>query len=411
MNRLIQNRDLYGLSLSLVMLVLVLYQKMISPTTGIFLLIFLGELFFTRKLKFRLSWPLLAIATLFILYGLALYGSDHLNEGLKIMEYKMTLLIFPFVFSFRKAATNMWDVLQSFIMACVIFSLTCVVGVGLFGVSVFTFSQDIFDIHPTYSSLYLVVASGLLVYGHFRGKFIINKWLMWLGVMCMFTVVVMMLSFSALLLLFVIFGALICRYIYLRFGWIASAAFVVISPLLVFFVISRTSLFSYDYDSMKEVYVEAAENPDWFLERNYDAKSGTKLRILVWVCSYEVIKENPLGVGLGDIDYALYEKFKKYNFTYLLENPLNPHSQYLNVAIDLGLPGLAYFIFLLVYLMIFAWKHKKFVLFYVVFCVAFSCLFESILQRQSGVIFFALFTSVAAVLGENPQKKELKTTT
>jgi O-antigen ligase len=70
-------------------------------------------------------------------------------------------------------------------------------------------------------------------------------------------------------------------------------------------------------------------------------------------------------------------------------NPLlDSHNQYLRIAIEMGIIGLLAYLAIICVYIVKAIKHKKYLLLYVMICIVYFGMWESILQRQSGVVFF-----------------------
>lgn len=70
-------------------------------------------------------------------------------------------------------------------------------------------------------------------------------------------------------------------------------------------------------------------------------EESSELRILAWKTATEIFLENPFtGVGTGDVNPALWEAYEKKGFSGPSKKHLNAHSQYLQTAAALGIPGL-----------------------------------------------------------------------
>ena len=101
--------------------------------------------------------------------------------------------------------------------------------------------------------------------------------------------------------------------------------------------------------------------------------------------------DHPFGVGTGNLDEVLSMKLKdngQEDFSKLL---LNPHNQYLQIGIELGFFGMMFFIFILFYSIFISLKSSNKVLLFLVLNLSFNSFFESILQRQSGIVFFVFW--------------------
>jgi O-antigen ligase len=116
-------------------------------------------------------------------------------------------------------------------------------------------------------------------------------------------------------------------------------------------------------------------------------------RLLVWECSLEIIQENFFfGVGTGDVKTELIKKYNEKQIVQALADKLNPHSQFLQTFIAIGFPGFILLIFTLISPAVYAFKKGNllFLLFTGIFL--FHILVESMLERQAGVVFYALFS-------------------
>ena len=110
---------------------------------------------------------------------------------------------------------------------------------------------------------------------------------------------------------------------------------------------------------------------------------------------FEVIKENLIfGVGTGDSRDKLMEKYLEKNMKTEYEFGLNSHNQFLNTAVSIGIIGLV--VLILCFLMPFyqGWKQKELLLMGFVVIVSMNLLFESMFERQSGVIFYVFLNTI-----------------
>jgi len=83
----------------------------------------------------------------------------------------------------------------------------------------------------------------------------------------------------------------------------------------------------------------------------------------------------------------------------------NPHNQYLQIAAELGIIGLLLFLGILLYGIVWAISTKNWLLLLVIFSLAINCLFESMLQRQSGIVFYCFWICLFSSRMYNTQKE------
>lgn len=118
-------------------------------------------------------------------------------------------------------------------------------------------------------------------------------------------------------------------------------------------------------------------------------------RFEYWKAAYRIIKRNPwIGVGTGNVDQAFLKEYNDSKSPLSMKWRLRSHNQYLTFAVAFGLPGLVYFLFVLLFILL---KDKRyndylFSVFWIIFCT--SMLSEDTLETQAGVSFFAFFVSL-----------------
>ncbi|WP_170265064.1 O-antigen ligase family protein [Salibacter halophilus] len=120
-----------------------------------------------------------------------------------------------------------------------------------------------------------------------------------------------------------------------------------------------------------------------------------KIRLGVWYSSWQTIQDNwLLGAGTGDGQDALVEKYHKLDFYIGKRDQFNAHNMYLQYWISNGIFAfLLYFLILILFGLYFL-KKKEYVGFLVIFLFASFSFTESTMLRQSGVVFFVLFSSL-----------------
>ena len=110
--------------------------------------------------------------------------------------------------------------------------------------------------------------------------------------------------------------------------------------------------------------------------------------MILWKLSWEKFKENPLGYGVGSAGDVYRDVYQKYELDSFIEPLLDSHNQYLRIALEMGIIGLLAYLSILITFIVKAIKQKKYLLLFVLISLIYFGLFESVLQRQSGVIFF-----------------------
>jgi O-antigen ligase len=90
----------------------------------------------------------------------------------------------------------------------------------------------------------------------------------------------------------------------------------------------------------------------------------------------------------------------------LVEKNYNPHNQFLQIAAEIGLFGLLFFLSILFFVVRFAMQRKDELLVFLVFSLIVNCLFESMLQRQSGIVFYIMMICALLTAIQLPKRAE-----
>jgi O-antigen ligase len=84
----------------------------------------------------------------------------------------------------------------------------------------------------------------------------------------------------------------------------------------------------------------------------------------------------------------------------------NPHNQFLQITLEIGILGILLFFSLFVIGFKIAYKHGNWILAIVLFNLFFNSIFESMLQRQSGIVFYTLLICLISSDLENKEGKQ-----
>jgi len=348
-----------------------------------------------RESRARQNTLLFAMLYLLFVIGL-LYTNDFKGPGggLFKLEVKFSLLVFPLLFSTidyqwldRKYVQRIFNF---FIIGTIISCMLCignalVTYMGDHRFEVFYYKDLSMFHHPSYMAMYITFAVVIILYN------MMNKWstygmkwkISWLVLLVFYNVFIITLASKAgIISLGLVYGIAI-TYALERTRYRLSTIF-------GFFLIALVCLYMFFPYSYKRMTVARASVE----KENLDNKSteGSVLRMLIWQSSLEIIKDNFLiGVGTGDVEDALVKKYQEKGISMAAEQRLNAHNQYIQTYLAIGLPG-----FLILALMLFlpAWQaFRRYNLVYFLFLsiMAFNFIFESMLEAQSGVVFYAFF--------------------
>ena len=357
---------------------------------------------------------LLALVVLYVLYLLGLTYSENYKFASEILETKFSFLILPLIFSayIKETKQNFNSYLKMFVFGCIAYAIFCFsyatyaffkpVYTDLYGVlydlgaNYFYYSYLSFLFHPSYTSMYTIVALISILYLHKQQAIFVNwKWL--LAILFLSVYILLLSSKAGWIGLVIFYLIFIVQFINKPKLLYVIGSIGIVSALFFIFNVYYTPEFSNRIPKM-ETITNAINEKDGSNNLVTTGSEGTGSRIFVWKASLEIIKDNLLlGVGTGDSKYKMLEKYLSKGMETEYKFGLNSHNQYLNTAVSIGIVGL--FILILCFFIPFyqGFKLKELLLFGFVIIVGLNLLFESMFERQSGVIFYAFFHTILSL--------------
>lgn len=378
------------------------FPKLVAPLVILlFVLIIAG--YIKKEIFWRWNAPGIFMMLLYLTYLVGILFAHELANGLKYAEYKLALLVVPLLFSIKpKFELRLhWPVIGLIIGTLVL------AGIGILSSCncyerhpwfMYCFSSSYISPvhHPSYFSGFLLFATACAWHGYRKN---------WKG-FSFYTVIpytlfalvfyFFCLSLAGMLFLGMLLIGLFVYVLYKKWGkWIALSV-VITGPLLLFFVLSKLPRIQVDFEISKNAILEYSSDPHAFLMKRVDepAIPGNQKRLVMWTVTAQLIAEHPMGVGTGNVDEYLHAKLAAYGFNQLVVDDLNPHNQYLQTMLEIGVFGLLLLLGLIASCLYFSIKYRSFLLFLLISGLAFNMLFESMLQRQSGVVFYSFWISI-----------------
>ncbi len=358
---------------------------------------FISSWFVFDKQKFvsglKKPWFLLMFAFL-LLHCVSGLLSDNKAEGLSSIEVKLSFLAFPYFFYlFGISNSTVKRMVVAFVSACFFSLIFCLVHATYvyltIGENEFFYNKFSILIHAGYFSMYMLFGILILVFAY-PLWFTNDKWVS----------IIRYFFISSFLV-----GIFLCAS---KMGYIVALLILIIVPfikfkdklniktiaislvLIVGVIFSALKFFPKPFERINNALTTVSST-------NIDKTSSesTAVRLLIWDVSLDIIKENLLlGVGSGDANDVLQSKYREKGLTGALSHNLNTHNQFFQTTIALGLVGGLVLIFLtfgaLVYGII--KKHILLILFSIIIILNF--LVESMLQTQSGNLFFVGFLCI-----------------
>jgi O-antigen ligase len=392
----------YHLALALITLLIAVLPKMVAIGFALmFAMSIIGLL--KKQFEFRMNIVIAAFITFYLFYLFGVCFTNDFANAMKVLEYRLSFVIIPILFVFRpKFKMDFAYPILGLALGIVCISIVGIAkAIGVFQLShnaltSFTSSNICVD-HPTYYAAFTTVAlSGVwFLYKKKISGFSLPRVIPFL----LFAVVMILLSYSmsAILFLFGVVAFLLFKWIYTKFSKIAAVAMIVLAPVGIFIVITNTPALKDEFNNSAVALHEYTTNPMEFIHGKGEVPTGDKVRLIMWAVTARECLAHPLGVGTGNVDENLSQALLQVNqiemSTKTQNNEIryNPHNQFLQTALELGFLGLTIFLFILVKSTQWGIRSRNGLLVLVVSCLSFNCLFESMLQRQTGIVFFTFW--------------------
>lgn len=144
-----------------------------------------------------------------------------------------------------------------------------------------------------------------------------------------------------------------------------------------------------------------------YVEHQDPNSSSMVQRFEYWRTSLLLIRQNPVfGVGTGDVPNAFKDQYQKMNTNLAVQYRGRSHNQYLSITVAFGILGLIWFLTVMFYPGILTRNFNNY--FYVIFwlILMLSMLTENTIEKQEGVTFYILFTSLMILGRENIELSE-----
>lgn len=344
---------------------------------------------------------LLALYFLMTLFSL-IYTSD-LSYGLKILLRMSPFLVFPvIILNFSEYFNrNLLEKCLKFllygvmiaIVSCLIYSgyQTYIYGafnpLNISNGNFFSYFNltELVHIHPIYFGTYVLLSIGYLFVKLLDFKTSKNTKVLYFFFLIISIVFLFLLNSFMLIIIFFIMLIFYLGYC-LRKG-------IGLMYIISFLILSIYPMYKASYflqEKMKGINII-----EDFTTKDFSGEEFTaiKARNAKATSSIQLIKEDPLlGLGVGDAKQELIAQYKKNGFNHGVEMQYNSHNQYLTTFIGLGIGGISILIFS-IFLMFYEsiLLRNPYLFFFSIICSLFM-LTESILERQSGIVFFAFFS-------------------
>jgi O-antigen ligase len=362
-----------------------------------------------KENQFQIQFVHVSWILLFLLYCSSLFWTS--TPDWSALERKLALLAFPLLFSFKwknpLPIAQMWlaHTLGCLVLIAIAYydAVLCQLTLGQ---SVRCFSTTYFSQvhHPSYFSAFLIFSIIGLLQGKvawFRAK---PRWISWLLILIFAS---MHLHLGTLAGIIALGMVLMIFTIYRLLQYLGTTKSIVIGALLLLFSIVLALLskdIRSDAQNARDFTRSYIENPEAFVKGKNEPLQGNEVRLILWTASVELGLEHPMGLGLGGLEPALSQKLIAWGYPEQAKKEFNPHNQFLQIWNEIGYIGVLLFLGLLAFINQAFYNKRQLsgLLLSLVFIV--FCLFESILQRESGIVFFLCWFTALSYWPKNTAK-------
>ena len=336
------------------------------------------------------------ISSFYLLYLLAVPLTPHeYRPFLSLLcQRKASLLLMPLVFaitaqSFRKLIVGelIYFVYGCFV-ACVIGNLDFVYHMWISKEPAHVLSHVTYrimfetctGIHPTYMGMFLAFSICItLLAGPFKG---LAKYMVVYLLLIFLLALLAKSPIIALLLIFIHYAYINRRALYrYKIALLAFFAALVAACFFIPFIGQR----------LREVLQFAGVGKPGNV-----ADNSVYVRKLIWNVDTDLLKHYWLtGIGPGRVLQVLHERY----FFYSIANRFpvgyfDPHNEYFSEWLSFGLLGIVLFVVVLVLHFSKALRAKNYLYLYLLLILTVTFSTETLLSRQEGVLFYAIFTSL-----------------
>ena len=363
------------------------------------------ELVFT----FHLLPSLLVL--LYILYLVYAIPTNHLPIALDFLEYKLSLLAFPFVLAFEpKFRVNWKYVFYSFLIAVLLLVIYDLAQASIHyaktGVLNSFYSSALSPTHhPTYLTAFLSLAIMISLRFAKSVDSLKLKMILWGMIGLLVLLHVPLASLSGMLFLVLFFSGVFIYLLVKKRKWVSLLIMVISSFALVFSVLKVQPSLNTNINNTIFLVNEYTDSPKKFIQTRPFPMQGNEARLVVWKVAFDIFMEHPMGVGLGNLEEMMHQRLVELGLNQQAALNYNPHNQYLQIAAEIGIIGLLLFLGILLYGIVWAISSKNWLLLLVILSLAINCLFESMLQRQSGIVFYCFWICLFSSRMYNVQKE------
>lgn len=327
--------------------------------------------------------------------------SEEKSTGMRFFLSRLSLFLFPLVLVMpgEKIKANCLTLLRVFAFATILYIVLCY-GYAFYRSIFFNNGSIIFNPHPpeaywtsyfiglyfsfnqhtSYLSIYVILSAFIALEAWFDVNLKPAFRKLWLLLALILMISVYFLSSKTGIIVLLILAPL---YLLVKFGkklkFMVASLILAATILLAFFVVRS--------NTRTNVFIDGALSGTF---KEVAIKDG---RLTIWRAAMNPIMKNLLfGVGTGGVDAAMKNEYLRIGNEEFLKGRYNLHCQYLEIVLENGLIGLLLFASMIGTMVYAAISQRNLLYTFFIITMIVFFLFETGLNRLSGVSFFSLFS-------------------
>lgn len=372
------------------------FQKPAVPVVpGIVLMLSVWLFSGSLKTKFQLFFAnkrAVLFASVYLFYCIGFFYSQNSAYALTDLLLKSPLLLFPLIISSASLKENRDLFFKIFLFVSLLSAFCCLMYAAYFthttGENYFFYARLSCFIHVGHYAMYLVFAAFISLHFFFTATSRSKK-TVYIFSFAILAIIIFLLSARTQLAAFliIIYSGIIFFY-FSRKKWVQGFLVLGISILLCVAALKILP-------GVKMRIFSAKNETSSFFSGNKKEYNSVSLRFMIWESGLEVIKQHPVfGVGTGDAKDKLKEEATKKGYGIIVEKNLNYHNQFFQTCAAIGLIGLLLLLSSIVIGFVYGIKKRDYLCLSFFTLIAISFLTESVLERQTGVIFYSFFSAL-----------------
>lgn len=341
-------------------------------------------------------WTLWLLVAFYLLQVVSLIYTVNMKDAGTMLMHRLPLLLFPLccivcntAFLTRNRQRILVWLLTGSLVVKFFIRLVCI----LCTYHKIVFNGTFDPVHHSYMAMYLLFVLGFLYSEWFYHRTEMKKWMLWtLGIVAAVVIayIIFVLSRAGIAGLVLMVGMVIIHLLFrakeVKLGLIVLAL-ALVAGIGVFFVLPESSR------RLTQTFEEMSEG------------DTSDARYKIFGSSLKAIGRSlPFGVGIGDRNDVLVQIYEEMGDEYYINAQFNSHNIYLDAMVSMGIPGILLLLAVFIVPAVGAYKKREFITLSLIYSVAFSGLFEAVLNRQMGIMFFGLFLFI--LLANNSKEDE-----